>query len=62
MVNKPGYDDLLDVSSELQTNMGSLRLLNLEELIAQKKRLGRPKDRAAVDLLEAVLQYRRQRG
>lgn len=54
------YDDLVDSSSEIQTTMGPLRLLNLEELIEQKKRMGRPKDRAAADLLEAVLQYRRQ--
>ena len=54
------YDDLVDASSEIQTSMGSLRLLSLEELIAQKKRMGRPKDCAAVDLLEAVLQYRRK--
>lgn len=54
------YDDLVDASSEIQTSMGSLRLLNLEELIEQKKRMDRPKDRAAVELLEAVLQYRQQ--
>lgn len=54
------YDDLVGASSEIQTSMGCLRLLNLEELIAQKTRMGRPKDLAAVDLLEAVLQYRRQ--
>ncbi len=54
------YDDLVAASCKIQTSIGSLRLLNLEELIEQKKRMDRPKDRAAVDLLEAVLQYRRQ--
>ena len=54
------YDDPVDASSEIQTSMGSLRLLNLKELIEQKKRMGRPKDRAAVELLEAVLQYRQR--
>ena len=57
--NNQRYDDLIGASSEIQTSMGSLRLLNLEELIEQKKRMDRPKDRAAVDLLEAVLQHRR---
>ena len=58
--DKQRYDDLLGVSSEIQTSMGPLRLLNLEELIEQKKSMGRPKDRAAADLLETVLQYHAQ--
>jgi len=58
--NNQRYDDLVDASSEIQTSEGPLQLLNLEELIEQKKQMGRPKDRAAVELLEAVLQYRRQ--
>ena len=60
IVNNQRYDDLIGASSEIQTSMGSLRLLNLKELIEQKKRLDRTKDRAAIDLLETVLQYRRQ--
>jgi len=58
--NNQRYDDLVDASAEIQTSVGTLQLLNLEELIEQKKQMGRPKDRAAVELLEAVLQYRRQ--
>ncbi|MGB0514837.1 MAG: hypothetical protein ACPGJE_08365, partial [Wenzhouxiangellaceae bacterium] len=53
--NMQRYDDLLEASSEIQTSMGPLRLLNLEELIAQKRKMGRPKDLAAADLLESVL-------
>ena len=34
--------------------VGTLRVLDLEELIRQKKALGRPKDRAVVELLEEV--------
>ena len=34
--NNQRYDDLIGASSEIQTSMGSLRLLNLEELIEQK--------------------------
>jgi len=60
--NNQRYEELVDVSSEIQTSMGPLRLLDLEELIEQKRRMGRPKDRAAVELLEAVLEYRRQQG
>jgi len=58
--NNQRYDDLVDASAEIQTSVGALQLLNLEELIEQKKQMGRPKDRAAAELLEAVLQYRRQ--
>jgi len=58
--NNQRFDDLVDASVEVQTSVGPLQLLNLEELIEQKKQMGRPKDRAAVELLEAVLQYRRQ--
>jgi len=54
------YDDLIDASVEIQTTMGPLRLLNLEELIEHKKRMGRPKDRAAADMLDEVLRFRRQ--
>lgn len=54
------YDDLIDATTEIRTSMGPLRVLNLEALIEQKKRMDRPKDRAAIELLEAVLQVRRQ--
>jgi hypothetical protein len=49
------YEDLQSSSSEVGMNFGLLRVLNLEELIRQKKALGRPKDRAVADLLEEVL-------
>jgi len=39
-------------------NFGSLRVLDLEALIAEKKRMGRAKDNAAVELLEEVLRHR----
>jgi hypothetical protein len=49
------YEDLQSSSSEVGMNFGMLRVLNLEELIRQKKALGRSKDRAVADLLEEVL-------
>ncbi len=52
------YEDLLDASPEIRMNIGSLRVLGLEELIAEKKRMGRTKDLAAAELLEAVLRHR----
>ena len=55
------YEDLFAASSEFKMSMGSLRVLDLEALIAEKKRLGRTKDRAAVALLEEVLKQRAMR-
>ena len=49
------YEDLFASSSEIEMNVGSLRVLDLEALIAEKKRMGRAKDNAAVELLEEVL-------
>ena len=42
-------------------SVGSLRALDLEALIAEKKRMGRTKDSAAVELLEEVLRHRSRR-
>lgn len=58
---KQRYEDLLSDSSEIGMNVGALRVLDLEALIAEKKRMGRLKDRAAVELLEEVLRHRSQR-
>ena len=55
---KQRYEDLLGDSSEIGMNVGSLRVLDLEALIAEKKRMGRAKDNAAVELLEEVLRHR----
>lgn len=55
------YEDLLDASSEIGMSVGSLRVLGLEALIAEKKRMGRTKDIASVELLEEVLRYRSER-
>ena len=55
------YEDLFDASSEIEMNVGSLRVLDLEALIAEKKRMGRAKDNAAVELLEEVLRHRLRR-
>lgn len=43
-------------------DVGALRVLDLEELIRQKKALDRPKDRAVAGLLEEVLRNRERGG
>ena len=52
------YEDLLGASSEIDMNVGTLKVLGLEALIEEKKRMGRTKDIAAAELLEAVLHHR----
>jgi hypothetical protein len=54
------YEDLKPASSEVDMNFGMLRVLNLNELIRQKKAMDRPKDRAVADLLEEVLRSRKE--
>ena len=49
------YEDLLSSSSEIAMTVGPVRVLDLGELLRLKKALGRPKDRAVVELLEAAL-------
>lgn len=51
------YEDLLDVSSEIGTSVGAIRVLNIEALIDEKKRMGRTKDIAAAELLEAFVHH-----
>ncbi len=52
------YEDLVDASSRVSMTTGSIRVLGLEELIRQKKATNRPKDQAAIALLEEVLRRR----
>lgn len=52
------YEDLLQGSSVVEMATGELRVLNLDELIRQKKATDRPKDRATLALLEEVLRHR----
>ncbi len=54
------YDDLVGPSVELALGEGlRVRALSLEQVIDIKKRLGRPKDRAALPALEATLEEAR---
>ena len=57
---KDRYEDLLHVSSEVAMTIGRLRVLDLEELIRQKKATDRLKDRAVIELLEKALRHHRQ--
>ncbi|RPH92663.1 MAG: hypothetical protein EHM68_16845 [Lysobacterales bacterium] len=54
------YENLKSASSEVDMNFGMLRVLNLDELIRQKKAMDRPKDRAVADLLEEVQRSRKE--
>lgn len=56
--NQQRYEDLLEASSEIAMKLGSFRVLDLEALITEKKKMGRPKDLATIELLEAVLKNR----
>ncbi|MGI9223520.1 MAG: hypothetical protein ACR2QX_03515 [Woeseiaceae bacterium] len=52
------YEDLIHESSDVSMTLGSFRVLNLEELVRQKKATNRPKDQAALTLLEELLRRR----
>lgn len=52
------YEDLIDQTSEVRIGDWTLKVLDLEELIRQKQKMGRPKDVAAAELLEEVLRLR----
>ena len=49
------YEDLVDVSSEIETSAGKFQVLDLKELVRQKRTTNRAKDRAIVEILEEVL-------
>ncbi len=54
------YEDLLDRSSEVRMTVGTFRVLDLEELVRQKKNSDRAKDRAMLELLEEVLHLQKK--
>ena len=54
------YEDLVHLSSEVAMTIGRFRVLDLEELIRQKKATDRPKDRAVIELLEEALRHKKQ--
>ena len=53
--DKNRYEDLIDRSSEVEMTVGTFRVLDLEELVRQKKDSDRAKDRVMLELLEEVL-------
>ena len=59
--DKSRYEDMLPRSTEISMAVGTLRVLDLDELIRQKKESDRPKDRAMLELLEEALRLRSQR-
>ena len=60
--DKERYEDLLDRSSQVAMTVGKFLVLDLEELVRQKKGSSRAKDRAMLELLEEVLRQRQQEG
>ncbi len=60
--DKNRYEDLLPHSSEVSMSVGTFRVLDLEELIRQKKESDRPKDRAMLELLQEALRQRNRKG
>jgi hypothetical protein len=50
------YEDLLPQSTLLEVQGRPIRVLNLAELLAIKRRAGRPKDLAAIPYIEATLE------
>ena len=54
------YEDLVHLSSEVAMTIGRFLVLDLEELIRQKKVTNRPKDRAVLELLEEALRRQEQ--
>ncbi len=55
------YEDLVQRSSEVAMTIGRFKVLDLEELIRQKKVTDRPKDRAVLEMLEEALRLRPRR-
>ena len=56
--DKHRYEDLLPRTTEVSMSFGTFRILDLEELIRQKRESNRPKDRAMLELLEEALKRR----
>lgn len=56
------YDDLLGDTTEFALeNTGTIRVLNLERLLALKEQLGREKDRAVIPVLRRTIEERNRR-
>lgn len=55
------YEDLQEVSIDVDFEGRSLRVLTLEELVAVKKRAGRPKDLAVIPYIESTIDEVRRR-
>ena len=56
------YEDLLDSSILVDFENRPLRLLSLREILAVKRRAGRPKDLAAIPYIESTIQEIERKG
>ena len=50
-----GYEELLPASTTLEFEGRTIRVLQLREILAVKKRAGRPKDLAAIPYIESTI-------
>jgi len=57
-----GYDAIIGRSAEMEVAGHLIAVLSLEDLIRTKRAAGRPKDLAALPILEATLQVLRETG
>jgi hypothetical protein len=55
------YEDALKHSEQFEMSFGSIRMLDLDTLIAAKEAAGRDKDKYAVPLLRAVAEKKRKK-
>src|SRR5262249_20848839 len=51
-----GFDELLDSTVTIELEGRKIRVLRLEEILAIKKRTGRPKDLAAIPYIESTIE------
>ncbi len=58
--DKERYEDMLNRSSEVAMTVGKFLVLDLEELVRQKRSSSRTKDRVMLELLEEVLRQRQR--
>jgi len=56
--SRRGYDALVERSSQLEVDEMVIRILDLEDLIAEKEQANRDKDRMVLPILRQVLRIR----
>jgi hypothetical protein len=57
-----GYEEIIGEAKAMQVGGYTVKVLSLAQLIATKQAAGRPKDLAALPILQATLELQQQRG